>query len=97
MKSPDEITSKDLKYTREEFERLLDFGEVYLNHRMHREALEKFRIVIHELLFHRFEELADIYDRSVAGLERLCDSPDPYVWETSSQIVENLPPQSSSD
>ena len=82
---------KKLKYNRDEFERLLDFGNLYLSKGMHREALEKYRIILHELLWCRWDEYSDIYDNAVNGLQRLENSSDEYVWETSSQLLDSLP------
>ena len=82
---------KKLKYNRDEFERLLDFGNLYLSKGMHREALEKYRLILHELLWCRWDEYSDIYDNAVNGLQRLENSSDEYVWETSSQLLDSLP------
>lgn len=81
---------KKLKYNRSEFERLLDFGNYYLSKGMHREALDKYRLILHELLWCRWNEYSDIYDQAVNGLQRLENSSDEYVWETCSQLLESL-------
>ncbi|MFW2551551.1 hypothetical protein, partial [Klebsiella pneumoniae] len=59
--------TKKLKYEREEFERLIDFGNYYLSKGMHREALEKYQLALHELLWCRWDDLCDIYDKAVEG------------------------------
>ena len=82
---------KKLKYNRDEFERLLDFGNLYLSKGMHREANEKYRLILHELLWCRWDEYSDIYDNAVNGLQRLENSSDEYVWETCSQLLDSLP------
>lgn len=83
--------ARKLKYERDEFERLLDFGNYYLSKGLHREALEKYRLILHELLWCRWDDLSDIYDNAVCGLQSLVNSSDEYVWETCSQLLDSLP------